>query len=413
MTVSTAEQRWIGPAPPPIRRDRVVQAWAGAATISWVGDAVLTIAVAWTAVQLLPPGPAGIVLGVATIPQGLLMLPGGVLADRMDTRRILIAGELARVAILLVAIAVWATGHQSGLVLAAMGLCFGSVAGLTFPARATLLRQLVRAEDLQVAVGWVQLGGTLAALAGAPLGGYIAASWGLVTAMAIDAATFTVIALTLLVVIRPRIRLTRGTAEPWRHALVGTANYLRRDRTARGLVIALFAPNIFLGPIETLGLPLRIAQAGWPATWLGIAQTTGAAATVAGCLIALRLRATAPAIRAFQILTIQGAGIALIGIDSQLAVLAGMLAIGLTSGAASVLLSTAFQRAIDGEHLGRVSSVAQIGDLILLPAFTPAFGYLATITGLLTATTTFGAAMVALSLRCATLPSLAAPNHET
>lgn len=358
-------------------------------------------------------GPAGIVLGVATIPQGLLMLPGGVLADRMDTRRILIAGELARVAILLVAIAVWATGHQSGLVLAAMGLCFGSVAGLTFPARATLLRQLVRAEDLQVAVGWVQLGGTLAALAGAPLGGYIAASRGLVTAMAIDAATFTVIALTLLVVIRPRIRLTRGTAEPWRHALVGTANYLRRDRTARGLVIALFAPNIFLGPIETLGLPLRIAQAGWPATWLGIAQTTGAAATVAGCLIALRLRATAPAIRAFQILTLQGAGIALIGIDSQLAVLAGMLAIGLTSGAASVLLSTAFQRAIDGEHLGRVSSVAQIGDLILLPAFTPAFGYLATITGLLTATTTFGAAMVALSLRCTTLPSLATPNHET
>ncbi len=407
-----AGQRWIGDPPPPIRRDRMVQAWAVAATISKVGDACLTIALAWTAVQLLPPGPAGIVLGVATIPQGLLMLVGGVLADRIDTRRILIAGALARVAILAVAISVWVTGHQSGLVLAAMGLSFGSVAGLTFPAGSTLLRQLVRTEDLQVGVGWVQLGGTLAFLAGAPLGGYIAASWGLVTAMIVDAATFAVITATLLFVIRPRIRLTRDTAEPWRKALAGTVTYLRRDRTARGLVIALFAPNIFLGPIETLGLPLRITQAGWPATWLGIAETTGAVATVAGCLIALRLRGTRPAIRAFQILTIQGVGIALIGVDSQPAVLTGMIAIGITSGAASVLLSTAFQRAIDGRYLGRVSSVAQIGDLLLLPAFTPAFGYLTTITSLVVAAAAFGAGMTALSLRCATLPSLATPSDE-
>ncbi len=406
MTASAARLDLVAAPPPPIRRDRVVQVWAGTATVSWAGDAILTVAIAWTAVNRLSPGWAGAVVAVATLPQALLMIPGGILADRVDTRRLLIIGELARIVVLLAAITLWLTGHQTGLVLAAVGACFGAVAGLTFPARATLLRQLVIGQDLAVAVGWVQLGGNLAALAGAPLGGVVVTTWGLTGAMAIDAATFAVVLLVLVTVVRPRFRLPRPAQQSWHVAVTSCVGYLRADRSARALVVALFAPNIFLGPAETLGLPLRIATSGWPATWLGAAQMTSAIGATVGCLTALRWRTAHPTVRAFQLLVLQGVAIIAVGVDSAAFVFIGMLIIGFTSGAASVWLSAVFQRTIAPDYLGRVASVGQLGDLVLLPAMTPGFGLLASAASLLTAATAFGASMAACSGWFATRPQL-------
>ncbi len=45
-------------SPPPFRRDRMVHAWIGVKALSDAGDAVWTIALAWTAVQIAsPPSP--------------------------------------------------------------------------------------------------------------------------------------------------------------------------------------------------------------------------------------------------------------------------------------------------------------------------------------------------------------------
>src|SRR4051812_15491159 len=66
----------IGTEPPPVRRDRMVQIWLVASALSLLGDAAFTIVLTWTAVHLLAPGLAGLVVAIELIPQALLMLVG-------------------------------------------------------------------------------------------------------------------------------------------------------------------------------------------------------------------------------------------------------------------------------------------------------------------------------------------------
>ena len=76
--------------------------------------------------------------------------------------------------------------------------------------------------------------------------------------------------------------------------------------------------------------------------------------------------------------------------------------LGFTAGAASVWLSTAFIRAIEPSHLGRVSSVTSLGDMTLMPLSVPALGAVVHATSVLTATLVFGLAMSALCVWFAT-----------
>src|SRR5215213_4098394 len=86
----------MGSPPPPVRRDPMVLAWLAAVGVSWFGDYAWNVALAWTAAHTLSPVTAGVVLGAEMLPQALLVLLGGVLADRYDPRRLLVAGELGQ-----------------------------------------------------------------------------------------------------------------------------------------------------------------------------------------------------------------------------------------------------------------------------------------------------------------------------
>src|SRR3989454_5731228 len=73
--------------------------WIGQ-TISMTGDGTYYVAVAWLVYQNLHGSPAAFAaVGVAwSLPQLLLLLASGALSDRMDRRRLMIAGDLLRLA---------------------------------------------------------------------------------------------------------------------------------------------------------------------------------------------------------------------------------------------------------------------------------------------------------------------------
>ena len=108
------------------------------------------------------------------------------------------------------------------------------------------------------------------------------------------------------------------------------------------------------------------------------------------------------AVAAFRLLVVQGAAIAAVGIGWRPVVVLVMTVLGFTAGAASVWLSAAFIRTIDPSHLGRVSSVTSLGDMVLVPLSVPALGALVHATNVLVATLVFGLAMSVLCLWFAT-----------
>jgi DHA3 family macrolide efflux protein-like MFS transporter len=397
----------VGTPPPPVRRDPMVLVWLVGTAVSAFGDFVWVVALAWTAAHTLPPALAGAVIGVEMLPQAVLILVGGVVADRLDPRRVLILGEVARAVVLVLGALAWRAGSDGAPTLFALAFSFGVVAGLTIPSGMALVRQLVAPDDFGTVMGWYQVSGRVMRLLGAPAGGILVAWGGPSAAMLVDAATFAVIAAVLLVVVRPRYRLPRAEQARWRDSFTDGLGYLRRSPTARIFVTGLTALNVFVSPVVALGLALRVSGSGWGPHWLGIADAALAAGAIAGSLAAIRWQPPYAARSGFRVLVLQGLGLAAVGVGSLPVVLAGMATVGVTAGLASVWLSGAFLKAIDPEYTGRVSSVTALGDMTLMPLSMPLLGALAGATSVLTSTLAFGLSMSVLCLWFASRQAIA------
>lgn len=393
---ATAEPELVGLVPPPVRRDPMVLTWLAGVAISWFGDSAWVVALAWTAAHTLTPVLAGVVLGAEMAPQAVLVLVGGVLADRHDPRRMLVAGQVGQAAVLLAGAAAWSSGIHGAPVLLAIAISFGIASGLTLPSGSTLLRQLVSGDDLATVQGWNQISNRAMRLLGAPAGGILVAWRGPVAVMLVDAATFLAIAAVLTSVVRPRYRLPRAVHDRWRDSFADGMRYLREHETAQLFVVGLTALNVFVTPVAGLGVALRVSGSGWGAHWLGIADACLAAGAIVGSVVGIRWQPAYGAAAGFRVLVVQGLAIACVGIGWRPALVLAMAVLGFTAGAASVWLSAAFMRAIDASHLGRVSSVTSLGDMTLTPLSVPALGAVVHATNVLTATLVFGLAMSAL-----------------
>jgi MFS family permease len=374
----------------------MVLVWLAGVGLSWFGDYAWSVALAWTAAHTLSPVVAGVVLGAEMLPQALLVLGGGVLADRYDPRRLLVAGQLGQAAVLVLGALAWSRGLHGAPILLAIAVCFGIAGGLTVPSGLTLVRQIVAAEDLGTVQGWNQISSRAMKLVGAPVGGVLVAAAGIVAVMLVDAATFLGIATVLVLVVRPRFRLARTVHDRWRDSFADGMGYLRRHDTALLFVVGLTALNVFVTPATGLGVALRVSDSGWGAHWLGIADACGAAGAIVGSVVAIRWQPTYGASAGFRVLVLQGACIAAVGVGWRPMLVVSMTVLGFTAGAASVWLSAAFIRAIDASHLGRVSSVSSLGDMTLIPLSVPVFGAVVHAGSVLTATVAFGLAMALL-----------------
>ena len=400
--MTTTQPELLGAPPPPVRRDPMVLTWLAAVGLSWFGDYAWTVALAWTAAHTLSPVVAGVVLGAEMLPQALLVLVGGVLADRHDPRRLLVAGQLGQAGVLVLGALAWSSGKHGAPVLLAIALCFGVASGLTMPAGLTLVRSVVSAGDLGTVQGWSQISSRAMKLLGAPAGGVLVAWGGPTVVMLVDAATFVAIAAVLTLVVRPRFLVPRAQHERWRDSFADGMRYLRGHETAKLFVVGLTALNVFVTPVTGLGVALRVSGSGWGAHWLGIADASLAAGAILGSLVAIRWQPAYGAAAAFRLLVVQGLAIAAVGIGWRPVLVLAMTVLGFTAGAASVWLSAAFVRAIDASHLGRVSSVTSLGDMTLMPLSVPALGAVVRATDVLTATVIFGLAMSSLCLWFAT-----------
>lgn len=406
MSATQVQPELIGSAPPPVRRDRMVIIWLTAAAVSAFGDFAWVVALAWTAAHTLPPALAGAVIGVEMLPQAALVLLGGVIADRRDPRRVLIVGHVARATVLVLGAVAWRVGYDGAATLLPIALSFGVAAGLTGPSGTSLIRQLVGPDDLGTVMGWNQVSGRVMRLLGAPTGGMVVAWGGPAAAMALDAATFAVVALALLLAVRPRFRLPRAEPTRWRDSFADGVGYLRRNPTARIFVTGLTALNVFASPVVALGVALHVAGSGWGPSWLGIADGILAAGAIVGSVAAIRWQPTYAAGRGFRVLVVQGVGLAAVGLPFLPLVLVGMFTVGATAGLASVWLSAAFLKAVDAAYAGRVSAVTSLGDMALMPLSTPVFGALAGATSVLVATLSFGLSMSVLCWVFATRPTI-------
>lgn len=386
----------VAPAVPPLARDRAVQTWVGASFVSFAGDSVFLIGFAWAAVHEAAPALAGLLIGIGTLPQALVMLFGGALADRLDTRRMVLSANAVRILVLVTGAVAWQSGAPRVPLMVAVATAFGITDAIYNPANATLPRQMVRADDLGRVSGMFQVSRRLATFAGAGVGGWLAGSFGLGVAMLVDAASFAVVGVAL-VVVRPRFRLPRTPPVSMLLGIREGLRYVHGDEVARTFVIATSGLNLFIGPALAVGVALRVSESGWGAGTLGLVEACVGAGAAVGAAATIRWRPHRDAYWGFVALVPQGLAIGGLGVPHRSVVALSAAVIGLTAGMASVLIAGALQRSLDPAYLGRASSMIQLGDLTLMPAMMPLLGWLAHATSVTMACAVFGGAMVLLA----------------
>ena len=376
--MATAEPTLLR-TPPAFRRDVMVQLWLIVKALSDAGDAVWTIAVAWTAVQIASPAVAGLVVAAGTIPRAVILLVGGAVADRVDARRMMLLFNGIRI-VVLAATAVWIlTTEPTVAVLLIATVAFGVCDAFYEPAAGTIPRQLVRPADLPSYSALSQTLSRLGTMAGAAIGGFLVAWVGMPGSAAADAITFTVVIAFIAIWLRPRFALPRTQRESVLRGVASGFRHLGSDSATRTLVIALSGLNLAVGPALAIGLALQATAHGWGAGAVGVFEALVGGGAMVGALTVMRRRPRHEAIGGFWALVVQGAGIVSLGIGSPIAVGTGCLVIGFTAGFASVLLGATFAATIAPDYLGRMSSLTRLGDDCLMPVAMAAFGMLASI----------------------------------
>lgn len=163
-------------------------------TISSIGSWLQSLAVTWLVLEITNrPDQLGVAIALQFLPMLLLGAPAGVLADRFDNRRLLIATSATSGVLALAFGAVIAIGHVPIWWIYALTLLLGLVLAVERPAMQAILFQLVGPELLPSAVAANSTINSVSRLIGPALAGVLIATVGVATCFFLNAASYLVV----------------------------------------------------------------------------------------------------------------------------------------------------------------------------------------------------------------------------
>lgn len=345
--------------------------WTGM-TVSLLGDGVFAVTIAWQVYQLSDAPTALSVVGVAmSLSQLVSLLLGGVASDRLDRRRVMLAADLVRAAVIGLLGLLALTGRLQLWHLFLLAILYGLGAGFFGPAFDAIVPDLV-AEDVLAPANSVDqiLRPVALRMAGPALGGWLIGAWGTGGAFLLDAASFLVSA-AMLARMAPRIRHAANAAP---------ASALREIREGFGFVrrhvwlwgtflAATFAYLLFVGPTEVL-VPFVVKNdLGGSASELGLVFSVGGLGAVTGAFLVGQLgqprRYISFMYLTWSLATLAVAGYGLATRSWQL--MLASLAFNALEAAGTVVWATTKHRMVPAALLGRVSSLDWFISIGLLP----------------------------------------------
>ena len=356
-------------------RHRHYRLLAASMALSLLAAGLWAVAVVWQVIAL-GGGPAALSLVTGLTAGGMLAstLFGGVLADRVPQRHLLLAVALVQAGAVAVVAVLSLVGVLALGQLAAAALAVGLATGLYYPAYSAQLPALVPDGDL-LAVNGLEGAArpVLQNAAGPAAAGFLVAALSPGAAMAVTAAASLLAAAYVLALPVTPVRremTSAGTAPVGLLADLreGFSYMVRTPWLLATLVFASLMVLALLGPLEVL-VPFAIRDAGGGPTQHAYVLAAFGIGGAVGSLVVASLRL--PRRYLTVMLLLWGLGcvpMVVFGLttDLWLMVAAGAL-IGATFEAGTVIWGTLLQRRVPPALLGRVSSLDFFVSLSLMP----------------------------------------------
>ena len=364
-------------------------------TINMIGNAVAPLALAFGVLDLTHSArDLGLVVAARSATNVLFVLLGGVIADRLPRRFVMIASALLAALTQGTVAALFFTHHATVPILMGLGALNGAVAAFSFPAVSAIQGQVVPDEIRQQANALNRLSVNIVATAGAAIGGLLVATVGSAWSIAVDAATFALSAVFFALIKVSDVRDRTQPRESMLHELrVGWREFAARTWLWAVVLGFTLLNSMLAGSIGVLG-PIIADQTFGRAGW-GLATAAELCGLFIGGLFVLRLK-----VRRFLLVGVLAmTGVVpftlVLGVAPYLPlVMAVALIAGLGIEFFGVSWETSMQRHVPADLLARVYSWDILGSIIAVPVGQVAAGGAADALG------TKGA-LVAASVLCA------------
>ena len=364
-----------------VLRDGAFRRLLGAAAISWFGDRMVSVALAFAVIGI--GGSAsdiGIVLAARSAALVASLLLGGVVADRVSRRAIMVWADLSRLLTQGVLAGLVIAGSADVWTIALLSGLTGIATGFFNPASVGLMPLIVPPERLQQANGVRATAMSAGEIGGPVLAGVLVAAVGAGWALAFDAASFAASAL-LLIGVRAPQRAERTAASFWADLREGWTTFSGTTWVWTFVLWASLA-NVTWGAWSVLGPVIADDELGGPAAWGAINAALGVGALI-GAVAAIRQMPRRPVLAAgltgFTVmppLVLLAAGAHAVPI----AIGAFVFGIGMMFG--NAVWESALQRHIRPDALSRVSAYDWFGSFAFAPVGMAIWGPIAAAVGI-------------------------------
>ena len=346
--------------------ERSFARYLAANTVSTLGSGMAMVALAFAVLEFGGATDLGIVLLAREIPIIVLLLLGGVFADRLPRRTILVGSDLVKGTAQVATAILLFSGTATTLNVALLQAVFGVAAAFSRPAHIGLVKEAVSDARLQEANALVGLSSSVLSIAGPAIGALLVAAGSPAWAIAVDSITFFVSAvLTASMRLAPTVRVASASilgdlrdgwhefaSRSWAVAMVVSFGLFQLTYFPALLVLGPLVAKQDLGGVGAWGTILAVESAG----------------AVAGGMFALRLRTKRPLVVSQLVVIPAGLLLAALAVPVSvlgLAVISFAVGIGFALG--NTLWITALQRNVPEHALSRISSFDWIGSIALNP----------------------------------------------
>jgi MFS family permease len=356
--------------------------WGGQA-VSQTGTWMQQFAQGWVVTTLAPSALALASVNLAASIPALILMPfGGVMADRMERRRILLITQWSMAVLAVLMGALVLTGHLRLLHVWLIALLLGLATAYDLPAYQSFFPQLVEREDLPQTIALNQATFNGSRIIGPALAAWFVARWGMAAAFFANGASFLAV-IGCLLLIQPRPATAKGPANT-RHFMAEGLRFARRQPQTLALFGITAITTMFVFPNVSILMPFyvkHVLQVG-PGGLGAIMAVSGAGAFLGAiCLLALPRSA-----RMGWIMS------ALVVIKLALFALAWSHNLGLTIAAVAILslgissslgvASTMVQESVPDALRGRVMSLYALAFTGVMPFAALAVARLADVIGM-------------------------------
>ncbi len=351
--------------------------WVGQ-FFSMIGSQMQTVAINWHIYALLrgqsytlhlfgqaiPLNAEALGLGtlglVRVVPIIVFALLGGMVADTVDRRRILIATQMlsAVLALILAMLTLggWATIVMIYLITAATA----AIAAFANPARQALIPNLVPRQHLTNAISLNTLNFQVAAIAGPALAGLMVGQFSLGVVYAVNALSFVVVIATLAVMEYRGQVMDNGSGLGW-SALMEGLRFVFQTRIIMGTMLLDFLATFFSSARTMLpivaGDILKVGPGGYGL--LATADSVGA--LVAGALVSLRRDIHRQGVVLLVSVAIYGMATALFGLSTVFPLSYVLFALTGAADTVSMVIRGTIRQLMTPDQLrGRMTSVNMI-----------------------------------------------------